>query len=475
MRKRDNKYSMHYYSMQYAVWLDNAREQSIFLSKLLRIAHCLLFFTAYCSSVMAQVPTDAGVRRCANPEIEAQLQRRFGARAAEMVRLNRLVESAEIERVSGLSNQTGARQAGQLIYRIPVVVHVVHNTANGTIGGAGNSNISDAQILSQIRVLNEDYRKVAGTPGGASTNPLAVDTGIEFFLATQDPDGKPTTGITRHYYSAQKSFDLFNDLFVISSVVYWPSNQYLNIWVVNISNRGYLGYGQFPSAADTLKGLGETDEKIDGFVVDHRYFGSQIGTVTSTLYCCGRTATHEIGHWLGLFHPNGDSRCGDDYVADTPQIETLNQTDRCDPLFSTCQSATKTRNLIEDYMDYSPDQCMNLFTGGQRDRMRAVLQLSPRRRQLIQSATALAPTEKLTVKAYPNPVLTNATVDVQFSGSQSFTVELYDVSGRLRQTQNYVSTLSRSITVDASTLAVGVYVLRVTTPNERASQRLLVK
>ena len=432
-------------------------------------AYCILFFTAYCT---AQVPLDdAGVHRCANPEVEAQLQRRFGARAGDMARLNQLIAVAAAEQAAN----PNARLGPDVIYRIPVVVHVIHNTANGAVGGANNSNISDAQILSQIRVLNEDYRKIAGTPGGASTNPLAVDTGIEFFLATQDPDGKPTTGITRHYYSAKPSFDLFNDLFLLSNIVYWPSNQYLNIWVVNISNRGYLGYGQFPSAADTLKGLGTTDALIDGFVVDHRYFGSQTGTVSSSLYCCGQTATHEIGHWLGLFHPNGDSRCGDDYVADTPQIETLNQTDRCDPVYSTCVTGQRTRNLIEDYMDYSPDQCMNIFTGGQRDRMRAVLQLSPRRRQLIQSTTALAPTEKLTITTYPNPILTTATVDVQFTGSQSFTTELYDASGRLRQTQDYVSNPSRRITVDATTLAAGMYILRVTTPSEHASQRLLVK
>lgn len=423
----------------------------------------------------AQVPVNEVPARCANPLIEAQLQRRFGTRSTELAQLNSLVEAAERERLTSLKNQGGARQAPDVIYRIPVVVHVVHNTANGVIGGANNSNISDAQILSQIKVLNDDYRKVAGTPGGASTNPLAADTGIEFYLATQDPDGKTTTGITRHYYSAKNSFDLFNDLFLISGVVYWPSSQYLNIWVVNISNRGYLGYGQFPSAADTLKGLGETDALIDGFVVDHRYFGTQTGTVTSSLYCCGRTATHEIGHWLGLFHPNGDSRCGDDFVADTPQIETLNQTDRCDPLFSTCVPGKQTRNLVEDYMDYSPDQCMNLFTAGQRDRMRAVLQLSPRRRQLIQSNLVLAATDKLTVTVSPNPILTTATADVQFTGNQSFTVELYDASGRLRQTQAYLSTASRRITVDASTLGAGVYVLRVTTPSERASQRLLVK
>lgn len=411
---------------------------------------------------------DSHKQRCANPLIEAQLQRQSPNRLQQLNSLNEQVRTYA-------TFNPNARGTAATVYRIPVVVHVVHNQANGTIGGANNPNITDAQIQSQIQVLNEDYRKVAGTPGGSSTNPIAVDTNIEFYLANKDPDGQNSNGITRTYYAAKSSFDLFNDLYLLSSIVYWPSNRYLNIWVVAISNRNYLGYGQFPTAADTLQGLDNTDERIDGVVIDHHYFGRRTGTVTSSLYCCGRTTTHEVGHWLGLIHPNGDTRCGDDYVADTPPIEALNETDKCADIFSTCRSGITTRNLIEDYMDYTPDACMNVFTGGQRDRMAAVLQLSPRRLQLIQSNTALPETEQLTVLISPNPSSIQSTVSVQFKGLQAFSTELINVSGRTIQTESYPATLSRQITLPVSDLQAGVYIFRVKTQNETVSQRVLIQ
>ncbi len=415
-----------------------------------------------------QSDDDSRKQRCANPVIEAQLQRQFPQRQQQIKALNEQV------RVFGTFNPQ-ARGTAETIYRIPVVVHVVHNQPNGLIGGANNGNITDAQILSQIQVLNEDYRKVAGTPGGTSTNPIAVDTRIEFYLATQSPSGQPSTGITRTYYAPQSSFDIFNDLFLLSNIVYWPSSRYLNIWVVAVKNQNYLGYGQFPTAADTLRGLTDTDERIDGVVIDHRFFGRRTGTVTSNIYCCGRTTTHEVGHWLGLIHPNGDDRCGDDYVADTPPTEALNETERCTAMFSTCRPGVTTRNLIEDYMDYSPDACMNLFTAGQRDRMLAVLQLSPRRVQLIQSTTALPETETLSILIYPNPSSTQSTVDVQFRGLQAFTTDLLDVSGRVIKTEAYPTSLSRRITLPVTGLQSGVYIFRVRTQNETVSQRVLIR
>ncbi|MEZ0538856.1 M43 family zinc metalloprotease [Fibrella arboris] len=414
------------------------------------------------------VDDDSHKIRCANPIIEAQLQRQSPRRLQQVNSLNEQVRTYT-------TFNPQARGAAATVYRIPVVVHVVHNQANGTIGGANNPNITDAQILSQIQVLNEDYRKIAGTPGGTSTNPVAVDTNIEFYLATQDPNGQASTGITRTYYAAKSSFDLFNDLYLLSGISYWPSNRYLNIWVVAISNRNYLGYGQFPTAADTLQGLGDTDERIDGVVIDHHYFGRKTGTVTSSLYCCGRTTTHEVGHWLGLIHPNGDTRCGDDYVADTPPIEGLNETDKCTDIFSTCKPGVTTRNLIEDYMDYTPDACMNVFTAGQRDRMSAVLQLSPRRLQLILSNTVLPETEQLTVLVYPNPSSSQSTVNIQFKGSQAFSTELIDARGRTIQTQTFTASLSRQITLPVADLQAGVYIFRVRTQNETVSKRVLIQ
>ena len=421
---------------------------------------------------LAQVATptddDSHKKRCANPLIEAQLQRRSPGRLQQINALNAQV------RVFGMFSPN-ARGAAATVYRIPVVVHVIHNRPNGNVGGPNNPNISEAQILSQIQVLNEDYRKVAGTPGGTSTNPVAVDTNIEFYLATKDPSGRPTNGIIRMNYEAKSSFDVFKDLFLLSDISYWPSNRYLNMWVVALSNPNYLGYGQFPTAADTLKGLENTDERIDGVVIDYRYFGRRTGTVTSNLYCCGRTTTHEVGHWLGLIHPNGDDFCGDDYVTDTPPVEALNETDKCDLIFSTCRPGVRTRNMIENYMDYTPDACMNVFTGGQRDRMAAVLQLSPRRLQLIQANTTLPETEQLTVLVYPNPSSSQSVVNVQFKGSQGFSTELINSSGRTIQTEVYQATLSRQIPLPVMGLQAGVYIFRVKTQKQTVSQRVLIQ
>ncbi|CCH00141.1 Ulilysin [Fibrella aestuarina BUZ 2] len=442
----------------------------------LRVGLAGLFLWAACGSVaLAQTTVaDEPLRECASEIVEWQLQQRFPQRRQRIDALNQQV------RMFGMINSR-ARGTDEEIYRIPVVVHVVHNNSNNTIGGANNPNISDEQILSQIRVLNEDYRKIAGTPGGSSTNPLAVDTGIEFFLATTDPNGLPTNGITRTY-TTRTGFDItsYQDQLALSNLVYWPTNRYLNLWVCANSATRYLGYGQFPTVdATSVPGLTDvTDERIDGLVVDNRYFGAGLGTVTSRLYCCGRTVTHEVGHWLGLLHPNGDTRCGDDYVDDTPVIEALNNVSEtsCTPVFSTC-TGTRTRNLIEDYMDYTPDACMNVFTGGQRDRMRAVLQLSARRRQVLSSAVQLAETDQLTLTVYPNPVSSQeeSTVDVQFKGSQPFEAGLYDVSGRLLKGQAYTASLSRRITLSGVGLSAGIYILRITTPTETATKRVLVR
>ena len=366
------------------------------------------------------------------------------------------------------------RQADdETIYRIPVVVHVVHHTASGAIGGVSNGNISDEQIASQIQVLNEDYRRQPGT-NGFNSNPVGADARIEFFLANKDPNGQPTNGITRHYYAKKESFDVNNDDVLLSQIAYWPSDRYLNIWVTQID--AYLGFTQFPTMADTLQGLPlKTNELVDGSIIDYRYFGRQIGTVRNSTYCCGRTATHEIGHWLGLIHTWGDAVCGDDHVADTPTSEGSNQTIYCKDIFSTC-SGKRTRNMIENYMDYSPDMCMNVFTKGQVNRMRTVLTLSPRRYRVIQSTMSpLGETETLTINTYPNPAAIDVTIDVQLKGFQSFTVDLFDMAGRQIRTAIYTDSPSTRVYLSTNDLASGLYMVRVKTATESASSRLLVR
>lgn len=267
------------------------------------------------------------------------------------------------------------------IYRIPVVVHVVHN---GEPVGVG-PNISAEQVQSQIEVLNEDFRKKKGTNGA---NDNGVDTQIEFFLATTDPSGKTLAEPGIHRYDG--GLNIWPTGFFTSvdsrlkPATIWDPMRYFNIWTVNFGGfvgRNLLGYAQFPSNSG-LPGLeingGEAN--TDGVVIGYQYFGSKekgnFPELNAT-YNLGRTCTHEVGHWLGLRHIWGDSDdCAvDDYCDDTPNSQEPNYT--CVPNVS-CGS----NDMIENYMDYTDDQCMNLFTQDQKERMIQVLENSPRRNTL---------------------------------------------------------------------------------------------
>ena len=427
------------------------------------------------SIVHAQTPTEAVFNRCATSQNERILQQRNPNRLRQLNALNQRVQTFQAE--SGRSR----RQADSTVYRIPVVVHIVHSNTSGQIGGQNNGNISDDQILSQIQVLNEDYRRKAGT-NGANTSPIGADAGIEFYLATVDPTGQPTNGITRNYYADQSSFDVlsYDDDLLLSKIAYWPSDRYLNVWVTTVTANNLGFTPQYPTitATDTLQGLPrDTDKLTDGVIVDYRAFGRQTVTNYYKSYALGRTITHEIGHWLGLFHPDGpfDDPCGDDHVIDTPPTDDLNQTSSCSDIYSNC-SGKRTRELIENYMMYSPDACMNMFTAGQVARMRAVLAVSPSRANLFTGSNApLTETDKLTINLYPNPTTADPLVDVQLKGNQSFQVDLFDIAGRQLQTTTYSDSPSSRVSVSVKGLTAGLYIVRVKTSSEMVSKRLLVQ
>ncbi|ADB37963.1 M43 family zinc metalloprotease [Spirosoma linguale] len=432
-------------------------------------------FLCLLSSFAWSQPTDETLlNRCGVVEHERILQQRNPNRLRQLTELNQLIQKAQ-------TDGRALRQAvDETVYRIPVVVHVVHNNASQTVGGANNGNISEEQILSQIQVLNEDYRRQEGT-NGFNTSDIGADARIEFYLATTDPSGNPSNGITRHYYAQKSSFDVFNDDILLSQIAYWPSNRYLNIWVTKVDN--YIGYTQFPSAADTLKGLpASSNEFTDGTIIDYRYFGKRTGTVSSSsLYALGRTATHEIGHWLGLIHTWGDGNgCAEDYVADTPPTEDRSNVSvltNCRQTYSSCVNGVQTRDLIENYMNYWPDACMNMFTAGQVARMRLVMTLSPRRAQLLKSVLSpLTETEALTVSIWPNPITTaESSIDVQLKGSQTFNLDLFDATGRQLRSYTYTNSPSTRVSVPVTGLATGVYIVRVKTGSEMVSKRLLVQ
>ncbi|WP_299883954.1 M43 family zinc metalloprotease [uncultured Lacinutrix sp.] len=233
---------------------------------------------------------------------------------------------------------------------IPVVVHVLYRNSI--------ENISDVQIESQIDVLNEDFRR--NNSDANNIWPQAIDTRIEFCLTTIDPNGNPTNGITRKQVT-RKDWGLTNDMKKASQggVNPWNTNRYLNIWIVPEMIGGFgfpvLGYAQYPGGAAST----------DGVVIGYNYFG-RIGTLTAP-YDKGRTATHEVGHFLNLRHIWGNGCSVDDFVLDTPSSDNANY--GCDTGHVSCG----TIDMVQNYMDYSDDACMNLFTEGQRDRMRAVL------------------------------------------------------------------------------------------------------
>lgn len=262
---------------------------------------------------------------------------------------------------------------------IPVVVHVIHT---GTAVGVG-ANISLSQIESQIRSLNEDFRR---TNPDINQTPLefqsvAADTQIEFVLAKQDPRGLPTDGINR-VLGPKNTYDP-NDAGLLGQLALWPPEEYLNIWVVPLVPP-FIGYASFPLS--NLPGLNfpATSRETDGVTVDYRYFGQGGSAVTGSR---GRTLTHEVGHFLGLRHIWGDGDCSaDDFVVDTPNQDGPNTICRSTPRV-TCGS----RDMVENYMDYTTDICMNLFTIGQTERMQVVLANSPRRASLVNNRATREP------------------------------------------------------------------------------------
>lgn len=247
-------------------------------------------------------------------------------------------------------NKTDATaDSGNDIRTIPVVVHVIHN--------GGPENISPAQIERQIQILNEDYGKLPGSPGDGA----GVDTRVRFCLAKMDPQGRCTNGIVRLKTLLTNHQPV--DRATLKNLSFWDNTRYLNIYVVTSISGNVGGYSSFPYAP--------ADE--DGIVVRHNLFGD-LGTAAAA---GGRTTTHEVGHWFGLYHTFnggcGQDTCADgDLVCDTPPV--INPNYSCSVTANSCgNDLPNLPDQVRNYMDYTPDDCKNMFTQGQKDRITATL------------------------------------------------------------------------------------------------------
>ncbi len=318
----------------------------------------------------------------------------------------------KVEEIKKLQEMNTSKK---VVVTIPVVVHIIHS---GQAISNNERNITDERVLSQITVLNQDFRRMLGTPG-YNNNPVGADIEVQFCLAKVNPTGGVTNGINRVNLGAT----IWNETNVENTLkpqTIWDPTRYFNIWVCQFGGdlTNVLGYAQFPESSGLAGLFGPYNAATDGVIIDWRAFGSSdyVGGNYFQDIDKGRTTTHEIGHAFGLRHIWGDNgSCTvnatdsfKDYCLDTPAQNTEHYD--CFTIYDTCPS-NPGNDMTENYMDYSNDSCMNTFTQNQKSRILAVLQNSPRRSTLSTSTvcnSALSVNEVGTLKneinIYPNPV-----------------------------------------------------------------------
>lgn len=373
-----------------------------------------------------------------------------------------IINSTFTNRVYDQSNTTRDTVANEVII-IPVVIHILYNNAA--------QNISDEQVLSQLQSINNDYRKmnsdVSGVP--APFAPLAADSRIAFCLAKVDPAGKTTTGIIRKStsvvswladdgmkYSAQGGDNA------------WDSKKYLNIWVCNLSGRS-LGYSSLPGS--------QPDR--DGVVIQSDAFGT-IGTITAP-FNKGRTLTHETGHWLGLKHIWGDANCGDDGIADTPPQQNFNNGFPSFPHRTSC-SINGNGDMFMNFMDFTDDACMRMFTYGQAQKMRSLFATGSARNSFLGSSACdnnsvqrgatfvpVAATEVISL--FPNPAIKFISINSRNSADLvGESVKICNVYGGVVISQLLSG---QKTTISIEQLTAGVYFLKIGDGRENKTMRFV--
>lgn len=420
-----------------------------------------------------------GLVRCVSSEYEQALQEANPSRLSTTA-----FEQWIAPKVKAMKQRLESQRSINTVISIPVVVHVIHN---GDALGSGE-NITDARVLSQITVLNQDFRRMVNT-NGYNEDAVGADVEIEFCMAQRKPDGTATNGIDRVNLGVASWATESSVENTLKPTTIWDPTQYFNIWVCAFSSSpsaelyGILGYAQFPDSSG-LGGLSTSGgaATTDGVIIDYRCFGSKAIANTGTYYTdydLGRTATHEIGHCFGLRHIWGDTASCTvnttdsfkDYCPDTPAASAENYD--CLTTYDSCPSAAGV-DMTENYMDYTNDSCMNIFTLNQKARVLTVMQNSPRRSTLATSPACQTPLKTAeyelfdNIKLYPNPAQEYVTINISQGNDLPDSYGIYNALGQLVKQSNIHA--SSDLTIDTSSFSNGVYFIKIN--KETASKTL---
>jgi len=380
-----------------------------------------------------------------------------------LIQQNTDAERAFLDYQDQMNQYSEAQTRSNTVITLPVVVHVVHTGQN--VGQAAN--LSESRIISQINALNRDYRRQNGdannTPSIFAT--MAVDTEIEFCLASKDPNGNATSGIIRRQYAGIANINFIENF--IKPGTQWDPKKYVNIWVVPMPDANILGYSYLPSS--NILG---SDSDLDGLVISYHKFGD-INAQSN-----GRTTAHEMGHYLGLQHPWGSNEsCGsDDNVSDTPN--TAGPYFGC-PSFP--KSSCSSSDMFMNYMDYVDDSCMNMFTQGQKNLMRSIL--NNQRASLIANANTVCnlnvSTDNLVsnnnIEVYPNPAFEELTIELDLEKNyQNLKITLLDRLGRVIYQESHKNQSSGQFKLNISDFSSGLYLLSVQTDSYQNTQKVMI-
>ncbi len=436
-------------------------------------------------SSMAQNSTssETPIRKCGSPKVNATYEEAF----------QNMLQKDE---------QFANGKKATVVYNIPVIFHVLHSgvAVNANSATTGR-NLSQAQINSQLAILNADYRKLntdfsTYVTQSAFTS-VAADVEINFCAAKVSPTGTVLAepGIERISVSSKGWTALPYSMSYIESTVKpgssWDPTKYYNVWILEFGGAdvGTLGYAQFPtipsgtSPVTDMVGAGGA-ANTDGVVIDYQYIGNTGTALASAPYNKGRTLTHETGHWLGLWHIWGDdgtSCSGTDYVTDTPNQADENYTcPTTNGAVSADACAGSTGAMYQNYMDYSDDKCMVMFTAGQKARMQAVMANCLRRKTLttstVCSTTGLDESNSdITFDVFPNPSKGEFFVNVDLLNQQDYTITVINTLGQTVKEIKQVQSNGGSVKVDLSDKAEGVYFVTLKSKTVSKTKRIILQ